>query len=70
MPGQRAKGQRLVPIPRSDEFIAILDRAYRQEGYDDRAKFIRAAVREKLQGLEYAVEMEEALAPDRTRPMA
>lgn len=77
MPGQRKPGQKLVPIPMSDGFRRQLDRAYPKEGYDSRAKFVRDAVAEKLRGLGYPVEPEEAAAParvqytrkNRTRPI-
>jgi len=68
MPNQRGKGQKLVPVPMSERFLAEIDRAFRLLGYDDRSKFIRAAVREKLQRMGYPVEKEETMAPPRTRP--
>lgn len=70
VPGQRAKGQKLVPIPMSEEFIADIDRASRAEGYDDRSKFIRQAVREKLESLGYDVPIERTMAPGRARQPA
>ena len=65
MPGQRAEGQKLIPVPMTEKFISAIDRAFRKEGYSDRSKFIRAAVREKLVGLGYPIEVEETLPPDR-----
>lgn len=52
----------------SERFIAAIDRAHRKLGYADRAKFIRAAVEEKLQSMGYPVEKEDTLAPARTNP--
>jgi len=48
-------------------FIRIIDRSYRKLGYDDRSKFIRTAVREKLINMGVPVPLEETLAPERTR---
>jgi len=67
MLGQRAEGQKLIPIPMTQKFIDSIDRAYRKLGYEDRAKFIRAAVREKLELMGYPVETEDPLAPNRTQ---
>jgi hypothetical protein len=70
MPNQRSKGQKLVPIPMTEAFIKALDRAYRAAGYDDRSKFIRAAIREKLVSMGLPIEEEETLAPSRSGKIA
>jgi Arc/MetJ-type ribon-helix-helix transcriptional regulator len=68
MPGQRAANQKMILIWMSDKFINAIDGAYREEGFDDRAKFIRAAVREKLERMGYTIPMADTLSPKRRDP--
>lgn len=65
MPGQRAKGQKLIPIPMSEKFRAALDKAIQREGFENRSAFIRKAVEEKLNQLGYPVPKEDTVAPSR-----
>jgi Arc/MetJ-type ribon-helix-helix transcriptional regulator len=51
----------------SEAFVGAIDLAYRKEGYDDRSKFVRAAVKEKLEKLGYKIPVEDAIAPGRTK---
>jgi metal-responsive CopG/Arc/MetJ family transcriptional regulator len=67
MPNKRAPGQTPILIPMKDQFKDAIDRAYRAEGIDDRSKFIRIAVREKLQAMGKEVPIEWTLAPGRVR---
>lgn len=66
MPGQRAPGQKLVPVPMTQEFIDTIDAALPRLGYSDRAKFIRDAVYEKLNRMGQRVPVELSIAPGRT----
>ena len=66
MPNQRAAGQVPILIPFRDEFLQLINAHYEEAGYDDRAKFIRAAVREKLIRMGYSVPVEYSLAPGRS----
>lgn len=68
MPNVRAPGQKPILIPLTNGFLDAIDLAYRNAGFDDRAKFIREAVREKLVSLGIDVPVEITLAPGRRRP--
>jgi Arc/MetJ-type ribon-helix-helix transcriptional regulator len=61
----RTSGQKLLPIPASQEFINALDGAIRQLGYVSRSQFIRDAVCEKLTSMGVPMDRELALAPSR-----
>lgn len=65
MPNQRARTQRLVNFPASDQFIAGLDEAIRKVGYSNRSEFIRDAVEEKLRELGFQLPPGATLAPPR-----
>jgi hypothetical protein len=65
MPGQRAPGQKLVPVPMSSAFIEFIDAALPRLRYSDRAKFIRDAVYEKLQRMGLKIPAEVSVAPSR-----
>ncbi len=49
MPNVRAPGQKPILLSLTQRFLDAVDEAYRQEGFDDRSKFIREAVWEKLE---------------------
>ena len=48
MPGKRAIGQKLIPVPMRDEFIRHINAAVEKLNYGDRSKLIRDAIVEKL----------------------
>ena len=48
MPGKRAFGQKLVPVPMRKEFIDHINAAVEKLNYGDRSKLIRDAIVEKL----------------------
>jgi len=48
MPNQRAEGQKLINVPMKIKLIEELDAAAKDSGYEDRSKFIRDAIKEKL----------------------
>ena len=60
---RRAPGQRLIPIPMSEEFVREINAALAPAGYSDRSKFVRDAVYEKLQRLGYRMPREISVAP-------
>ena len=67
MPNQRAPGQKLINVPMTQNFIDALNRSVRKAGYDDRSKFIRDAITEKLKREGFEVPAaEDRMAPDRT----
>jgi Arc/MetJ-type ribon-helix-helix transcriptional regulator len=66
MPNQRDPNQKLVPIPMKQEFIDEIDAAMIKSGYDNRSKFIRDAIIEKLRREGHPVPAELAAAPLRT----
>ena len=45
----RSTGQKLVPVPMDDKFVAIINEAVKKFHYGDRSKLIREAVAEKLE---------------------
>ena len=47
------------------EFIELIDRHYEALGYDDRSKFVRAAIKEKLELMHIDVPDDLAMAPSR-----
>ena len=49
VPGKRSLGQKLVPVPMSEEFIEHINNAVGKLNYSDRAKLIRDAIMEKLE---------------------
>lgn len=49
MPGQRASGQKLINIPIDEGDLRDLDDFVSRTNYEDRSKFIRAAIVEKMQ---------------------
>jgi Arc/MetJ-type ribon-helix-helix transcriptional regulator len=65
MPNQRAAGQKLINIPVDETFLAEIDSAIRQAGYDNRAEFVRDAVVEKLTRAGYKVTLRLSKAPPR-----
>ncbi len=48
VPGKRAYGQKLVPVPMSEQFIEHINAAVEKLNYGDRSKLIRDAIAEKL----------------------
>lgn len=48
MPGKRAIGQKLIPVPMRKEFIEHINAAVEKLNYGDRSKLIRHAIVEKL----------------------
>ena len=48
MPGKRAFGQKLIPVPMRKEFIEHINAAVEKLNYGDRSKLIRDAIVEKL----------------------
>ena len=48
MANQRAPGQKLLTIPASEDFIAVIDENLFKAGYSNRSQFIRDAILEKL----------------------
>jgi Arc/MetJ-type ribon-helix-helix transcriptional regulator len=65
VPNQRAEGQKLIPIPMKEDFIAQIDSAYARMGYSNRSEFIRSAILEKLERGGFRLPAGIALAPDR-----
>ncbi len=61
----RTPGQKLLPIPASEQFIEELDSGVRECGYASRAQFIRDAIRDKLVAMGRPMPRELALAPSR-----
>src|SRR5262245_56289182 len=47
VPGKRALGQKLIPVPMRDEFIEHINAAVDKLNYGDRSKLIRDAIVEK-----------------------
>ena len=45
----RSPGQKLIPVPVSEDFLEQVDKALSKAGYGNRAQFIRDAIFEKLQ---------------------
>ena len=70
VPGKRAFGQKLVPVPMRDEFIEHINSAVDRLNYGDRSKLIRDAIVEKLnrEGIETPASL--AAAPLRVGKMA
>lgn len=62
---RRSPGQKPILIPFKNEFLKVINEHYERAGYDDRSKFIRAAVREKLMRMKVNVPIEWTLAPGR-----
>jgi Arc/MetJ-type ribon-helix-helix transcriptional regulator len=48
VPGKRAFGQKLIPVPMRKEFIEHINAAVEKLNYGDRSKLIRDAIVEKL----------------------
>jgi Arc/MetJ-type ribon-helix-helix transcriptional regulator len=48
VPGKRAFGQKLIPVPMRREFIEHINAAVETLNYGDRSKLIRDAIVEKL----------------------
>jgi Arc/MetJ-type ribon-helix-helix transcriptional regulator len=48
VPGKRAFGQKLIPVPMRTEFIDHINAAVEKLNYSDRSKLIRDAIVEKL----------------------
>ncbi|MEI8288793.1 MAG: ribbon-helix-helix domain-containing protein [Verrucomicrobiota bacterium] len=65
MANERGAGQKLIPIPASEDFIKELNSGFKKAGYDNRSQFIRDAILEKLARLGIDVPEKLALAPDR-----
>lgn len=61
----RGRGQKLVPIPASEEFIDQLNAGVEKTGYRNRSQFIRDAIIEKLHRMGYKISSELAQAPRR-----
>lgn len=65
MPGKRAFGQKLVPVPMRKEFIDHINAAVEKLNYGDRSKLIRDAIVEKLDREGIATPTSLASAPVR-----
>lgn len=66
MGSRRAPGQRLINIPAKAEFVAFLDSNLEEMGYADRAKFIRDALKEKIEKvLKRTIPKEMVMPPGR-----
>lgn len=63
MPTSRSEGQKLVNVPMNDKFIEAINDAVKQFNYDDRSKFIREAIAEKLERLGKKVPRSFTAAP-------
>lgn len=61
----RSPGQKLIPVPVSEDFLAKVDKAMSEAGYGNRAQFIREAIYDKLQ--KTGVKLERALAQPPSR---
>lgn len=61
----RSKGQKLLTVPANEDFITLINEAVVRFNYDDRAKFIREAVTEKLERLGLKVPKELVVTPPR-----
>jgi len=68
MPNQRAKGQKLLPVMASEEFIQALDANLSRAGYSNRSQFVRDAILEKLMRARIAIPVDLSLSPSRTNP--
>lgn len=66
MPNVRTPGQKLIPIPVSEEFEAAINNNYRRCGCSSRAEFIRKAVYEYLKKYNIEIDEKYILAPDRS----
>ena len=66
MPNQRSPGQRLITFAATEQFERELNAAFRKAGYDDRSKFMRAAIGEKVRRAGLPFSYETTLAPNRT----
>lgn len=65
MANERAAGQKLIPVPASEDFIKELNSGFKRAGYDNRSQFIRDAILEKLERMGINIPKSLALAPDR-----
>lgn len=63
---ERALGQKLVPVPMAEEFIAHINAAVKKLNYGDRSKLIRDAIVEKLNREGIDTPKSLAAAPVRT----
>lgn len=61
----RPKGQKLIPVLASDEFMKSVKRRLARLGYKNRSQFIRDAIREKLGKANVEVPAEFAQPPSR-----
>jgi hypothetical protein len=61
----RSPGQKLIPIPVSNDFLAAVDKAMEQLGYSNRSQFIRDAIAEKLVAAGRKIKPGLAQAPSR-----
>lgn len=61
----RSAGQKLVPVPVSEDFLSRVDKAMTEAGYVNRAQFIRDAIYEKLQSAGVKLERGLSQAPSR-----
>lgn len=61
----RSVGQKLVPVPMSEDFINLINEAVVRFNYGDRAKLIREAITEKLERLGLKVPKEIVITPPR-----
>src|SRR6267154_2413109 len=60
VPKKRALGQKLIPVPMSEQFIGHINAAVKRLNYGDRSKLIRDAIVEKLN--REGIETPESLA--------
>jgi hypothetical protein len=67
MPNQRAKGQKLLTLPASEQFIRDIDSNLLVTGYSNRSQFIRDAIIEKLLLSGIKLPKELALSPSRPK---
>ncbi|HXI73471.1 MAG TPA: ribbon-helix-helix domain-containing protein [Verrucomicrobiae bacterium] len=65
MPNQRAKGQKLLTLPVSEDFIRDIDVNLPSMGYSNRSQFIRDAIIEKLVKAGITIPKGLALPPTR-----
>ncbi len=70
MPNQRASDRTNITFWADGDFLAMIEMGRRKVGRGlDRSQFIRDAIKEKLEGLGYAVPDVITLPPDRARPV-
>jgi Arc/MetJ-type ribon-helix-helix transcriptional regulator len=61
----RSPGQKLLPVPVTEEFLQKLNAGVRQAGYTNRSQFVRDAIVEKLARAGVSIPTELSVPPHR-----